>query len=213
MKSKNQILVYETVPLSNFLIANGFSGTETMRICKCAEYSADCMEKAGKKYDGKPYVVHLVTVFLTALNYLQLLKHLDREEQVSVLCAAFTHDLLEDTTQTLSQIMKVCDTPTCMLCSMITNLLTAEKKETHEATMNESYYDQVKEIDAAVFLKLCDRLANVSWRGPKSMEKREMYKKEYKHFKKAFGKYTEFKPILTQIYKELYQPIFIRTYK
>jgi (p)ppGpp synthase/HD superfamily hydrolase len=108
-------------------------------------------------YDGRPYAHHLRAVYEVALRHAGLVP--DEREREAVLCAAWCHDLLEDTLITERQLEP-------MVGPLATRIVRAVSDDagsgpTWEARKRVTYPRTARE-PLAVFVKLCDRIANVA---------------------------------------------------
>ncbi len=103
---------------------------------------------ADQKYGSRPYSYHLQKVVNIARFYSSLIP---KEALEDVICAAYLHDVLEDTLCTQDEILRALN-PRILL---IVKLLTKNSSNLEE------YFDQVSQDDLAIFVKLCDRYANV----------------------------------------------------
>lgn len=138
--------------------------------------------KANSKYDGGPYGQHLEDVYFWAEYFIHLVP---KNKRASVLAACYTHDLIEDCNCTKEEISKAVGDK---YVGELTQLLTTKNYPTHEERMNEEYYKQVYSDKNALFIKLCDRLANVSFKNHYKINHKgkkilQRYKKEYPEFK------------------------------
>jgi (p)ppGpp synthase/HD superfamily hydrolase len=128
------------------------------------------------KYDKQEYCLHLQQVYNFAIKY----KHLINQDiLIYVLASSWTHDTIEDARITYSDIKKEFGE----IIADITYALTNEKGKTREERANDKYYNDMKLVDGAVFIKICDRLANLSYSYNNKSSMLEKYSKEYKHFK------------------------------
>lgn len=62
-----------------------------------------------------------------------------------------------------------------------------EKGKNRNERANDKYYEGIRETDGAVFVKLCDRIANVQYSKMTKSRMFEMYKKENVHFMDMLG--------------------------
>ena len=69
--------------------------------------------------------------------------------------------------------------------------VTNEKGKNRNERANEKYYEGIRSTPGAVFVKLCDRIANVQY--SKMMKSRmfEVYGKEQFEFQRMLGRYTD----------------------
>jgi len=128
---------------------------------------------ASQKYGDKPYVTHLDRVA-------ELAKEFGRPELVE---AAYLHDVLEDTLITRAEMAKEFGEATTKLVEAVTNDdPTAPRKERAKAT----YPKILAAGEKAIFLKLCDRLANVTAAKKEGNDGLlKMYRGEHEAFKDA----------------------------
>jgi (p)ppGpp synthase/HD superfamily hydrolase len=121
-----------------------------------------------QKYGSLPYIVHLDTVA-------SLAEEVGRPELIE---AAYLHDVLEDTSVTREAVAEVFGEEVARLVVAVTDEAGKTRKERHLVT-----YPKVREAgEAAVMLKLLDRLANVSSPHPSLLA---MYRSEHEVFREA----------------------------
>ena len=101
-----------------------------------------------QRYGNRPYSAHLQMVVNFARIYSELIPKEARED---VICAAYLHDILEDTLCAQDEILRALN-PRILL---IVKLLTKNSSNLEE------YFNQVALDDLAIFVKLCDRYSNV----------------------------------------------------
>lgn len=157
-------------------------------VLQCALYAVRCHAKVNQVYDGKPYYVHLEKVYEYGIKYQYLLPENHREKGLG---GCWTHDTIEDTGQTFNDVNKNCDRH----IAEITYALTNEKGRNRKERANAKYYQGIRSTDCAVFAKICDRLANVSYGKKNKGSMLDAYRKEYDNF------YSE-------LYKEEYEAMF-----
>lgn len=109
-------------------------------------------------YGDKPYKYHLLKVFQLAQGGTTASRQ-----------AALLHDVLEDTSVTKEQLEKQFGPKVAHIVDLVT-------KRPNEP--NASYYDRINTDREAVFVKLCDRLANAT-----EGEKNDKYAADYPLFK------------------------------
>lgn len=116
--------------------------------------------------------------------------------------ACWGHDLIEDTRVSYNDVKThldgyaYVDTPIADIIYALTN----EKGKNRKERANDKYYEGIRSTPGAVFVKLCDRIANVQY---SKMTKSSMFKKyseENPHFEKMLGRYTDNKDL---------EPVFI----
>jgi (p)ppGpp synthase/HD superfamily hydrolase len=125
---------------------------------------------AGQKYGSHDYMYHLIRVVKVAQRY-------GASDDDIVAC--FLHDTIEDTSTTHNDIAKLFGQPTADVVELVSN------RSTKEAT-----FKRIRTNKRAVFVKLCDRIANCE-----EGAKNDKYRKEYPLFKKILYKSGEFEPM------------------
>jgi len=122
-----------------------------------------------------PYEFHLRMV----IQVFQDFKHLipgDMREIVEKAC--WGHDLIEDTRVSYSDIVKW----DCQLTADLIYAVTNEKGRNREERANSNYYTGIKSTQFGVFVKLCDRIANIQYSKLTKSRMFELYKKENREF-------------------------------
>lgn len=104
---------------------------------------------ADQKYGDKPYFDHLKMVANTAILYSELIP---REALEDVICAAYLHDILEDTLCTQDEILRALNPRILLIVKLLTK----------NSSNPEEYFNQVAQDDLAIFVKVCDRFANIA---------------------------------------------------
>ncbi len=144
---------------------------------KCKQYAIECHNSVNHLYDGKPYSVHLEMVYNYGQKYCYLLGN--KQSVIPALAACWTHDTIEDCRQTYNDVKNACGEEV----AEITYALTNEKGKTRKERANEKYYEVIHGVQCAVFVKLCDRLANVSYSKKNKSSMFDKYRKEHSYFK------------------------------
>jgi (p)ppGpp synthase/HD superfamily hydrolase len=137
--------------------------------------------RVNQKYSGLPYHVHLSEVAAYIKKYIHLIPE---ELRSIVILAGWGHDTEEDTGNSYNDIKKKLGVDVADLIHIFTN----EKGKNRSERANDKYYDGIKNNSLANFIKICDRLSNMSH--PQLFD---MYKKELSHFKSMIynGMYDE----------------------
>jgi len=148
-------------------------------------------------YDGnKPYSTHLDIVVSFALKYLHLLPQ-ENDLRVDVLSACWCHDVIEDCRVSYNELKNATNERIAELCYAVTN----EKGRTRRERAGVKYYEGILDTPFAPFVKLCDRLANVTYAA--SGEKRRMidvYRAEQAAFRAYLMPTTEeYKPMWVEV--------------
>lgn len=158
---------------------------------KVYQFASEAHASVNHLYDGKPYSYHLLGVGSTANKFIHLIPF---EDQDVIHMACSGHDLFEDTRMTyndfcvkLFDLLKddqyYFDNPSKIKeVAEIIYALTNEKGRTRKERANYKYYQGIKNTKYAVFVKLCDRIANVQYSKAQGSRMFEMYKKEQPMF-------------------------------
>ena len=139
--------------------------------------------------DNLPYGYHLSKVADLVKNYAAAIVK-DEHDILPVIFAAYYHDSIEDARLTYNDVRKVAakfmNAEQSYIAAEIVYALTNDKGRTREERAGEHYYQGIRETPYAPFIKLCDRLANMSFSFQKKNEANrhmcEVYKREWKHF-------------------------------
>ena len=140
--------------------------------------------------DDLPYGFHLDMVAEGVEEFGHLV--CVREDDVLPLFfGAFFHDTIEDTRQSYNDVMKEArkwlSEEQALMATEIVYALTNDKGRTRAERAGEKYYKGIRATPYATFVKLCDRLANVTYTcsvdsGKSGFRMREVYKSEMPHF-------------------------------
>lgn len=146
-----------------------------------------------------PYEFHLRMVAHIADRWKHLLddevdyftgkKEYDRGRDVTVtlrtacLRAAWGHDLIEDCRVSYNDVREILGQEAADIVYAVTN----EKGKSRKERANDKYYEGIRNTKGAVFVKLCDRIANVQYSKMTGSRMFEMYKKENLDFTKSLG--------------------------
>jgi hypothetical protein len=160
------------------------------------EWCIDQHRKTNHFYDTYlPYEFHLRMVYEAANDFKHLLDDTKdyytgesyrgpRQEQVTLrnacLLAVSYNDVLNHLGQEAADIIYA---------------VTNEKGKNRYERANNKYYEGIRNTPGAVFVKLCDRIANVQYGKMTKSRMFEMYKKENEHFIKMLGRYTDNKDL------------------
>lgn len=153
------------------------------------DYAVSCHDNTNHKYDAHSYYYHLVMVVNTANFYINDFPELNKDE---VLAACWAHDTIEDTRQTYNDVKK-------NLGEVVADIVyacTTEKGKSRKERQSEKYYEGIRNTPGAIFVKLCDRIANTAYSKTKESGMFEKYKNEFPEFISNLGiendsKYTK----------------------
>ena len=133
-----------------------------------------------------PYEFHLRMVAQTAENFINLIPDWNDGNEVfrdSIKLAAYGHDLIEDTRVSYNDVKEQLGIWSANIIYAVTN----EKGRTRKERANTKYYQGIKSTPGAVFVKLCDRIANVQYSKMTKSRMFEMYEKENDNFVSELG--------------------------
>ena len=149
--------------------------------------------------DDLAYGFHLDMVVEGVICYGYLV--CEREEDVVPLFfGSYFHDSIEDARQTYNDVLgrarKWMTEEQALMATEIVYALTNDKGRTREERAGEKYYQGIRTTPYAPFVKLCDRLANVTYScsvdsGRNGSRMREVYKNEMRHFLPSITSETE----------------------
>lgn len=130
-------------------------------------------------YGMFPYSVHLRAVRSAAYAFRRLFP---KDKEPIIFGGAWCHDIIEDARQTYNDVVSRTNVDIAELAYALTN----EKGKTRAERANDKYYKGIRDTPYAVFLKLCDRIANIEAAVKMKNERMlEVYKKEHSKFKLA----------------------------
>ena len=145
-----------------------------------------------------PYEFHLRMVNQVAMDFRHLLDDTKDyytgkpyrgpcQEQVTLkdacLLATWGHDLIEDTRVSYNDVKNHLGQEVADIIYAVTN----EKGKTRKERANEKYYEGIRNTKGAVFVKLCDRIANIQYSKMTKSRMFEMYEKENDDFIERMG--------------------------
>jgi (p)ppGpp synthase/HD superfamily hydrolase len=141
-----------------------------------------------------PYEFHLRMVNQVAQNFKYLLDDIKDYHtgepyrgQVTLkdacLRATWGHDLIEDTRVSYNDVKNHLGQEAADIIYAVTN----EKGKTRKERANEMYYEGIRNTKGAVFVKLCDRIANVQYSKMTKSRMFELYKEENDYFMTELG--------------------------
>lgn len=132
--------------------------------------------EVNKLYDGKPYSVHINGCIDVANKFIHLIPY---DERDVVIAAIYCHDVLEDChTVSYNDLKKEFGSVAlCEIVYAVTNLRGRSRKD----RANHEYYTGIRNTPYAIFVKLCDRIANIEYSKTTGSRMFEMYKGENNH--------------------------------
>ena len=107
------------------------------------------------------------------------------EKVIELSC--YGHDLIEDTRVSYNDVRNALDDDGVHHVADIIYAVTNEKGKNRKERANDKYYEGIRNTPGAVFVKLCDRIANVQYSKLTKSRQYEMYKKENEDFMIKLG--------------------------
>jgi len=122
--------------------------------------------KDQRRKSGHPYIIHPVSVALIAAKELKL--------DVNSVCAAFLHDVVEDTGYTMEDIQREFGDDVAFLVDVVTKKKKSQYKTSKQVDNYQQLLDSVQYDIRALLIKIADRLHNMrtlsSMRADKQMK-------------------------------------------
>jgi (p)ppGpp synthase/HD superfamily hydrolase len=151
-----------------------------------------------QKYGEHEYDVHFLEVYSLVKKY---------HGSFNAIVASLLHDTIEDTQTTKEEISQEFSTHIANIVERLTDKPGKNRTERHLKT-----YHLIRQCEDATLVKLCDRLANMSFcLRMKDYAKAKMYVKEYMAFKFAlYSDLTQHQSVydkLDETYEQLQQMI------
>ena len=168
-------------------------------IDQCRQMAHELHESVNQTYgDNLPYGFHLdmVAEGVRLYGYLVCAQEAD---VVPLFFGAYFHDSIEDARVTYNDVLRMARAEMteeqALLATEIVYALTNDKGRTRAERAGEKYYQGIRETPYAPFVKLCDRLANITYsctgEGNKGTRMREVYKGEMPHFLPAINPHSD----------------------
>jgi (p)ppGpp synthase/HD superfamily hydrolase len=133
-----------------------------------------------------PYEFHLRMVSNVAQEFINFVPDRNDGEtsfRGSVLIATWGHDLIEDTRVSYNDVKDHLGQEVADIVYAVTN----EKGKNRKERGGVKYYEGIRQTPGAVFVKLCDRIANVQYSKMTKSRMFEMYRKENDDFLTKIG--------------------------
>ncbi len=139
--------------------------------------------------DQLPYGYHLDMVANDVFDFGHLVCACE-DDVVPMIFGAYYHDSIEDARLSYNDVMRkaqlMMKQEQALMATEIVYALTNDKGRTRSERAGEKYYKGIRETPYAPFVKLCDRLANITYScsgmDANNMRMKEVYKSEVPHF-------------------------------
>lgn len=155
---------------------------------KAKDWAIARHQETNHKYDGRPYSIHLTHVVRVAVQWIHLVPI---EAQDEVLAVCWLHDTIEDCRITYNDVKKEFGEKVAELVYALTN----DKGRNRKERAGQKYYQGIRDVQYATFVKICDRIANIE----NSIETHSSMLQAYQKEKKDFW---------LQLSREPYLPMF-----
>ena len=154
-------------------------------------YATETHLKVNHKYGDLDYTYHLDMVDKVAESFIHLV---DEKERENVYCGCWVHDIIEDARETYNDVLNKTNETVANLAYALTN----EKGKNRSERANDKYYKEMHEVPNAVFIKLCDRIANITHSKRTGSKMFEKYRAENENFIKKLYR-PELEEMITYI--------------
>ena len=148
--------------------------------------------------DHLPYGYHLDMVVEGIRDYGHLVCA-SEQDVLPLFFGGYYHDSIEDARLTYNDVMHTArqflTEEQALTATEITYALTNDKGRTRAERAGEKYYQGIRETPYAPFVKLCDRLANITFScagdDVSNRHMRDVYKQEVPHFLASINPHSE----------------------
>jgi len=146
------------------------------------EFAYQAHNSTNHFYDEElPYTFHLQLVVKACKRF--AINHFDPNMNQILEAAGWCHDTIEDTRVSYNELLKTLGLHVANIVYALSN----EKGRTRSERANDKYYAGIKADKRAVFIKLCDRIANVGYSKLMQSNMFTKYKKENEEFIQKIG--------------------------
>lgn len=163
-----------------------------VKIEKTRDLAFSLHDKVGQNYGRElPYGFHLQMVVDIVTQYGHLVCP-DEDDVLPLIFGAYFHDTIEDTRTTYNDVVKMAREDIGMtdcqalVAAEIVYALTDEKGRNRAERQSEKYYQGIRETPYAPFVKMADRLANMTFSftdaDSVNLRMRDVYRGEFPDF-------------------------------
>lgn len=156
-----------------------------MKLEEIKDYAIKAHADTNHMYDGHPYSYHLKKVATIAEEYYNDVfgdteMFMTESAKNNVLGACWCHDLIEDARQTFNDVSE--NTGSYEIAQLV-YAVTNEKGKNRSERANDKYYQGIRDKGvAAMYVKVCDRIANYEYSKAYNPKMAEKYRSEMLHF-------------------------------
>lgn len=156
-------------------------------------------DSVNQHYDKvHPYGFHLDMVADSVFKYGHLICQ-SEHDVLPLFFGALYHDSIEDARMSYNDVTKAArlfmDNEQAYMAAEMVYALTNDKGRTREERAGEHYYAGIRQTPYAPFLKLADRLANISYScshdNQSNVHMKQVYKEELPHFLEALHAHSD----------------------
>ena len=148
--------------------------------------------------ENLPYGFHLDMVVEGVSGFGHLVCR-SEDDVLPLFFGGYYHDSIEDARQTYNDVLRIArqylTEEQALTATEIVYALTNEKGRSRSERANENYYKGIRATPYAPFVKLCDRLANVTYSctlsDKSNARMRKVYKDEMHHFLASIDPHSE----------------------
>ena len=160
-------------------------------IQQALNFATEAHTSTNHTYDGHPYMIHLERAVAIGYDFLHLVPD---EQQYQAISALWLHDTIEDCRVSYNDLKTKFGPVVAEAVLAVTPRWGRNRKEKQGA----EYYEHIRNTPLAIFVKLCDRIANAEYsRENNNMGKLAMYLAELPMLKRV-------------LYVPYYEPLFAR---
>ena len=142
------------------------------------DYAIRRHNEVNHRYDvGHPYSVHLIMSVEVGKKFIHLIPEKDIPETFG---GIWVHDIIEDARETYNNVKRATNEVIAEYAFALTN----EKGKTRKERANKKYYEGIKLYKHATFIKLCDRIVNMTFARDHKSSMYDMYLREFDNFYK-----------------------------
>ena len=169
------------------------------RIETIRQSAHDLHQSVNQTYgDDLPYGYHLDMVVKGIREFGHLVCACE-EDIIPLFFGGYYHDSIEDARLTYNDVLKVArgmmTEEQALMATEIAYALTNDKGRTRAERAGDKYYKGIRETPYAPFVKLCDRLANITFScsgvNADSLRMKEIYKGEVPHFLSSINPHSD----------------------